>query len=149
MSTCKYFNKRTILLFVPIVFITFIYSELLPDAGGNARCSELLGFDLEKQFGMDFKPQWKIKLSCLTFDIFRYKATWSEYKKLEFFLISEGWHVREGTVGDECMQTAITVNRFNLQGSIIIIEHLDGKRSRQVIYDKDNSMLYFENKLWG
>ena len=81
MSTCKYFNKRTILLFVPIVFITFIYSELLPDAGGNARCSELLGFDLEKQFVMDFKPQWKIKLSSLTFEIFRYKATWSEYKK--------------------------------------------------------------------
>lgn len=72
---------------------------------------------------------------------------WSEYKNLETFLISKGWHVREGTRGDERMQTARTVWCFSLQSSIMIIELFNGKESRQVIYDKNNSMLYFEYSL--
>lgn len=98
MNIHKYFNKKTSLFLISIFSVALLYLEFLPDSGGNKQCSKLLGLGLEEEFGMEFIPQWKIKdfFTALYFSIFRYKASWEEYKDLENFLIIQGWHVREG-----------------------------------------------------
>lgn len=148
MNILKRFNKRTSLFLISFFSVALLYLKFLPDAGGNEQCSKLLGADLEEEFGMEFIPQWTIKdfTTTLFFDIFRYKASWNEYKDLEKFLITQNWHVREGRSGDECMQTARASSYFDIQNAFII-ERFDGKVSRQIIYDKNNAILYFEYSL--
>ena len=139
-------HKRFNWCMVLFIGISLVYIGILPDCGGNKQCKEWLGLDLEEDFGAEFIPQWTMKDILWHESIFRYKASREQFKNIENYFIAQGWELREGYLGEERMQSTRTAEYFdfNSKKTFIIIGHFDGTRSKQIIYDKERSLLYFE-----